>query len=66
MRLKYTPLEVAAAEFCYILSDLFDLRSMSVECDIMTQTGMTTKCLEVDVMALVNLSGFYPFYIRKR
>lgn len=56
----------SSGEFCYILNELFDLRSMCAECDIMTQTGMTAKCLEVEVMALVNLIGFCPFYIRKR
>ena len=58
----------SSGESCCILSEftLFDLRSVCAECDIMTQTGMTTKCLEVEVMALVNLIGFYPFYIRKR
>lgn len=52
-----------SGEFCYILSELFDLRSMCAECNIRTQTGMTTKFLEAEILALVNLIGFY---IRKR
>lgn len=55
----------SSGEFCYILSELFDLRSMCAECDIMIQTWMATKFLEAEVMALENLIGFYPFILKK-